>query len=75
MSNKFDFNYKPLSKEKIEEMTEDDISLSMRRYKRMIKEARNSGRDSTAYEVEYCYLDHELQMRRSYGSGFDRKNK
>lgn len=67
MSNKFDFNYKPLSKDRIESMTEDDISVSMRRYKRMIKEARNSGRDPTPYEVEYCYLDHELQMRRSYG--------
>ena len=68
MSNKFDFNYRPLSKDKIETLTEDDISIFMRKYKRLIKEARNSGRDSTPYEVEYCYLDHELQMRRSYGS-------
>ena len=68
MSNKFDFNYRPLSKDKIETLTEDDISIFMRKYKRLIKEARNSGRDSTPYEVEYCYLDHELQMRRSYGN-------
>lgn len=69
MSNKFDFNYKPFSKEKIEAMSEDDISISMRKFKRLIKEARNSGRDTTPYEVEYCYLDHELQMRRSFGHG------
>ena len=68
MSNKFDFNYRPLSKDKIDTLTEDDISIFMRKYKRLIKEARNSGRDSTPYEVEYCYLDHELQMRRSYGN-------
>ena len=68
MSNKFNFNYKPLGKDKIESMSEDDISTFMRKYKRMIKEARNSGKDSTPYEVEYCYLDHELQMRRSFGN-------
>ena len=67
MSNKFDFSYKPLSREKIAAMSEDDLSISMRKYKRLIKEAKNSGKDSTPYEVEYCYLDHELQMRRSYG--------
>lgn len=67
MSNKFDFNYRPLGKDKIESMSEDDIITFMRKYKRVIKEAKNSGRDSTPYEVEYCYLDHELQMRRSYG--------
>lgn len=69
MSNKFDFNYKPFSREKIETMSEDDISTSMRKFKRLIREARNSGRDTMPYEVEYCYLDHELQMRRSFGGG------
>ena len=68
MSNKFNFNYRPLTKDKIESLSEDDISTFMRKYKRMIKEARNSGKDPTPYEVEYCYLDHELQMRRSYGN-------
>ena len=67
MGNKFDFSYKPLSKEMISAMSEEDISRSMRKYKRLIKEARNSGKSTTPYEVEYCYLDHELQMRRSYG--------
>ena len=67
MGNKFDFSYSPLSKDAIASMTEDDISLSMRRFKRLIKEAKNSGKDSTPYEVECCYLDHELQMRRGYG--------
>jgi len=69
VSNKFDFNYKPLSKERIELMSEDDISVSMRKFKRLIKEAKNSGRDTISYEVEYCYLDHELQMRRVSGHG------
>ena len=67
VSSKFDFSYNPLSKETISSMTEDDLSLSMRRFKRLIKEAKNSGKDATPYEVEYCYLDHELQMRRCYG--------
>lgn len=71
MSNKFNFNYKPLGKDNIESMSEDDISTFMRKYRRMIKEARNSGKDPTPFEVEYCYLDHELQMRRGYG----KKNK
>lgn len=68
MSNKFDFSYKPFNKEKIQAMTEDDLSMCMRKFKRLIREARNSGKDSTPYEVEFCYLDHELQMRRKYTS-------
>ena len=67
MSNKFDFGYNPLSKEAIASMSEDEISTSMRKFKRLIKEAKNSGKDTTPYEVEYCYLDHELQMRRAWG--------
>lgn len=67
MSNKFNFNYNPLNKEAISAMSDDELALSMRKFKRLIKEAKNTGKDTTPYEVEYCYLDHELQMRRSYG--------
>ena len=59
MGNKFDFSYSPLSKDAIASMTEDDISLSMRRFKRLIKEAKNSGKDSTPYEAAnsaYCTI-------------------
>ena len=68
MSSKFDFSYKPFNKEKIQAMSEDDLHSGLRKLKRLMREARNTGKDPMPYEVEWCYLDHELQMRHKYNN-------
>ena len=66
MSRKFNFDFVPKNKEAIMAMTNDDLMSNIRRYRRMIKESRHAGKDSTPFEIEYCYLDHERQMREKY---------
>ncbi len=63
MGQKFDFNYNPFNREDISEMSSDDLQKNIIKFKRMIKEARTMGQDTTKFEVEFCYLDHERQMR------------
>ena len=63
MSKKFDFEVVTFSTDQIEEMSLEEIHRHISRVKRTIKEARRLGQDTQAHEVEYCYLDHERQMR------------
>ena len=63
MSRKFDFDFAPLNRDDILEMSSDELNDHIVKFKRMIKEARTLGQDTTQFEVEFCYLDHERQMR------------
>ena len=66
MSQKFDFDFVPFSRDSIMEMSSEDLLKHIGKIKRLIREARLSGRDTEPYEVEFCYLDHERQMRQRY---------
>ena len=66
MSRKFDFNLITFSRDQITEMNWDDLQKELSRVKRVIKEATLQGRDTTKYEIEYCYLDHERQLRHRF---------
>ena len=66
MSKRFKFDFVPKNKEAIMAMSNEDLMSNLRRYRRMIKEARHAGKDPTPFEIEYCYLDHERQMRERY---------
>ena len=66
MSRKFNFNIVTFSRDQISEMTWDDLQQEIFMVKRVIKEAIIQGRDTTKYEIEYCYLDHERQIRHRF---------
>lgn len=66
MSKKFEFNFVPFDHEAVQAMTNDDLHFNMRKYKRMIREAKSRGKDSTYMEIEYCYLDQENQRRERF---------
>jgi hypothetical protein len=74
MSRKFNFNIVTFSRDQIEEMAFEDLQQEISKIKRMIKEAAIQGRDTIRYEVEYCYLDHERQMRFGYESRLRKKS-
>ena len=63
MSKKFDFDVTQFSTDVIGEMSNDELQRHIMRVRRSIKEARNMGYSTLSHEVEYCYLDHERQMR------------
>ena len=63
MGKKFEFEFTPFTFEELKEMTLQEIQQNMMRFRRMIKEANNSGMDTLPFETEYCYLDHEKQVR------------
>jgi hypothetical protein len=66
MSRKFDFKIVTFSRDQIEQMSADEIQKEIFKLKRIIKEAVIQGKDTTRYEIEYCYLDHERQLRFGY---------
>ena len=66
MSRKFDFNIVTLSRDEISEMSWDELQKELFRIKRVIKEAILQGKDTTRYEIEHCYLDHERQIRNRF---------
>ena len=66
MSRKFGFEVVTFSRDQIEQMSGDDLQKEIFKLKRVIKEAVIQGRNTTRYEIEYCYLDHERQIRYGY---------
>jgi len=74
MSKKFDFDVVTFSLDDVGGMTHDELQRHIMRAKRMIREARNLGYDTQAHEVEYCYLDHERQMRQRREFKFNQQN-
>lgn len=78
MGKKFEFEFNPFTFDQIREMSEEDLNRNVSIFRRKIKEAIRSGRDTRLYEVEFCYLDHERIMRdrtRKIHDEFVRKNK
>ena len=63
MGKKFDFSFESLTYDEIKAMTIDEIHLNIMKFKRMIKEARKTGKETRKFEVEFCYLDNERQLR------------
>jgi len=63
MGKKFEFDFVPYTTDQIREMSEEDLWKNINMFKRKIREAHKSGKDTHPYEVEFCYLDHERIMR------------
>ena len=63
MSKKFDFSFESLTYDQVKAMSFDELHLNMMKFKRMIKEARRVGKETRQFEVEFCYLDNERQLR------------
>ena len=63
MGKKVSFEFTPFTFEQLKEMTQQELQQNIIKFKRMIKEAIASGLDTQTLEKEFCYLDHEKQMR------------
>lgn len=63
MGKKFDFEFTPFTFEELREMTHQELQQNIMKFRRMIKEAAASGKDTLPFETEFCYLDHENQSR------------
>ncbi len=63
MGKKVSFDFTPFTFEQLKEMTQQELQQNIIKFKRMIKEATASGLDTQTLEKEFCYLDHEKQMR------------
>jgi uncharacterized protein YdaL len=74
VGKKFDFEFATLGRDVIRTMADDELSFNVRKLRRMIKEAKKMGRDSLAMEIEYCYLDHEFQLRRKFNDTIHKGN-
>ena len=71
MSKRFDFDVVRFSLDQIGEMSNEELHRQIMRVKRTINESRMLGHEVIKHEVEYCYLDHERQMRyRRIGNKF-----
>lgn len=71
MSKRFDFDVMQFSLDQIGEMSNEELYRQITRVKRTIRESRTLGHQTIPHEVEYCYLDHERQMRhRRTGNNF-----
>jgi hypothetical protein len=44
------------------------------KYKRTINEMNARNENTMAYEVEFCYIDRELQLRERYSNRYSRKS-
>ncbi len=63
MGKKFNFDFTPLTLEDLRRMDEDSLYASINKFKRFIREASKIGKKTLPFETEYCYLEHERQMR------------
>ena len=59
----FTQEFKVLSPRQIEEMSDDQIFMEIKRFKKIIHGLRKSGDDTRQYEEEICYLQAEAQNR------------
>lgn len=71
MGKRFSFDFVPHTFDQLREMTMQELQLGIRKFRRMIREATQSGVNSLPYETEFCYLEHERQMREK----FEKKNR
>lgn len=63
MGKKFDFDFTPLTFDELRAMSHQELHQNIIKFRRMIKEATASGKDTLPFETEYCYIDHEIQSR------------
>tara|TARA_B100001287_G_C22648568_1_gene513998 strand:- start:272 stop:490 length:219 start_codon:yes stop_codon:yes gene_type:complete len=63
MGKKVNFEFTPFTFEQLKEMTQQELQQFIIKFKRLIKEGNASGVDTHDLETEFCYLDHEKQMR------------
>ena len=63
MSKKFSFDFVPFTFEELKSMSNDELQLNLSKFKRFIKEARRSDKETHPFEIELCYLDNERQAR------------
>ena len=63
MGKKVDLNMKPLSLDQLTEMSLQELTQKIHRYKRLIKEAMAAGKDTRHLEIEICYLQNEKGQR------------
>jgi len=69
MSKKFSFEFVSFTYEQIKAMSSDELQMNIIRFKRLIREARKTGRETIPFEVEFCYLDNERQVRNKFERG------
>ena len=63
MGKKFNFDFNSFTYDELREMSEEDLYQHINTFKRMIREATKSGKETHPFEVEFCYLEHERIMR------------
>tara|TARA_Y100000310_G_C20662416_1_gene805499 strand:+ start:1852 stop:2094 length:243 start_codon:yes stop_codon:yes gene_type:complete len=63
MGKKFNFEFIPLTRDQIKEMSSSELSFNISKFRRFIKEANYINVDTVPFETELCYLDHERQVR------------
>ena len=63
MGHKFNFDFISFNRDDIRHMSVEHLQKYIIKFRRLIREAKVMGHDPTLFEVEYCYLDHERQMR------------
>ncbi len=69
MGKRFNFDFKPLTLEELRRMDEDSLYSNINKFRRFIREASKIGKKTLPFETEFCYLEHERQMRaRSRGA-------
>ena len=75
MGRKFNFEFTPLKLEELRQMDEDSLYASINKFKRFIREATKIGRETLPFETEYCYLEHERQMRQRANRAYRERTK
>jgi hypothetical protein len=63
VGKKFNFEFKPLTLEELRKMDEDSLYTNINKFRRFIREAGKIGKTTLPFETEFCYLEHERQMR------------
>ncbi len=63
MGKKFNFEFVPLTRDQIKEMSSSELAFHISKFKRCIREGINTNIDTVLFETELCYLDRERQSR------------
>jgi hypothetical protein len=63
VGHKFNFDISTFARDDILQMNIDDLYKNISKLRRLIKETRMLGLDSTQYEIEFCYLEQERDTR------------
>ena len=58
----------------LQAMSDKELYNLRIKYKRTINEMNARNQDTMAFEVEFCYIDRELQLRERYSGRSSKKN-